>query len=109
MNRKFYLAAVFALALGTSIAMADAKPEATPDPATVPVEAPAEAPAEAAPAPAIEIPADIQSHIDDRFAGSEIKGITREGHTYVVELGDGSHVRYDNCCNPVCYGYHNHE
>lgn len=51
----------------------------------------------------------IKTHLNKRFAGREVKGVTREGHTYLVDLGDGLHVRYDNCGNPVCYGNHNHD
>lgn len=86
----------------------DASPEAkaTPEPAAVP--APAPAPAVIVDQ-VVEVPEAIANHIALRFPGEKIKGITREGVTYVVDLGDGLHIRYDNCFNPVCYGVHNHE
>ena len=84
----------------------DAAPEANPAPAAV--EAPAPAPAVRNASKAV-VPEEIVEHIALRFPGSTVYGITREGVTYVVDLGDGLHLRYDNCFNPVCYGYHNHE
>lgn len=84
----------------------DASPEAKATPATV--EAPAPAPAVSTTSK-VEVPVAIADHIALRFPGSSVQGITREGVTYVVDLGDGLHIRYDNCFNPVCYGYHNHE
>lgn len=48
----------------------------------------------------------IRTHLDARFPGKTVQGVTREGHTYVVDLGQGQHIRYDNCGNPVCYGTH---
>ena len=84
----------------------DAAPEAKPAP--TPTAAPA-------PAPAVRIssnvvvPEEIVEHLTLRFPGSTVYGITREGVTYVVDLGNGLHIRYDNCFNPVCYGHHEHE
>lgn len=109
MKRNITLAAAFALAFASSVVLAETTTESVAEPSEAPVEAPAVVLAEVAPAPAIEIPADIQSHLDKRFPGSTVYGITREGHTYLVDLGNGQHVRYDNCCNPVCYGDHTHE
>ncbi|MDE6380662.1 MAG: hypothetical protein K2L11_09330 [Muribaculaceae bacterium] len=86
----------------------DASPEANPAPATLEAPAPAPAPAVRT-ASNIVVPEEIVEHIALRFPGSTVYGITREGVTYVVDLGDGLHLRYDNCFNPVCYGYHNHE
>lgn len=86
-----------------------ASPEATPD--ANPTEATVSAPEKAAPVANVgkmEVPEIIVKHIDKRFPGRTIKGVTREGVTYVVDLGDGLHIRYDNCCNPICYGIHNH-
>ena len=84
----------------------DAAPEANPAPATV--EAPAPAPAVRASSNVV-VPEEIVEHLSIRFPGSTVYGITREGVTYVVDLGDGLHIRYDNCFNPVCYGDHSHE
>ncbi len=84
----------------------DASPEANPTPA--PVEAPAPAPAVRA-ASNVEVPEAIASHLTERFPGKTVQGITREGVTYVVDLGNGLHIRYDNCFNPVCYGAHDHD
>lgn len=84
----------------------DAKPEAKATPATV--EAPAPTPAPASAVSNIVVPQAIADHIALRFPGHEVMGITREGVTYVVDLGNGLRVRYDNCFNPVCYGVHNH-
>lgn len=86
----------------------DASPEAKPAPAQLEAPAPEPAPA-VIEDPGVEVPQEIASHIALRFPGSTVYGITREGVTYVVDLGDGLHLRYDNCFNPVCYGYHNHE
>ncbi|MDE7410380.1 MAG: hypothetical protein K2N09_10220 [Muribaculaceae bacterium] len=88
----------------------DASPEANPAPAAS--EAPAPAPAQAAPAVRIPsnvvVPQEIVEHLTVRFPGQTVYGIAREGVTYVVDLGNGLHIRYDNCFNPVCYGVHNH-
>ena len=86
----------------------DAMPEANPAPATVEAPAPAPAPAVRA-VSSVVVPEEIAEHLALRFPGSTVYGITREGVTYVVDLGDGLHIRYDNCFNPVCYGVHNHE
>lgn len=86
----------------------DASPEANPAPTTVEAPAPEPAPAVSV-ASDIVVPQEIANHIALRFPGSTVYGITREGVTYVVDLGDGLHLRYDNCFNPVCYGYHNHD
>ncbi|MBD5275514.1 MAG: hypothetical protein HDS37_05380 [Bacteroides sp.] len=99
----------FAVAGFTSVAETaspDASPEANPAPTTV--SAPEAAPAVST-ASEVVVPEMIADHIAVRFPGKSVKGITREGVTYVVDLGDGLHLRYDNCFNPVCYGYHNHE
>ncbi len=80
----------------------DAMPEAKAAPATV--EAPAPAPA----ASNVVVPQEIADHLALRFPGYKVQGITREGVTYVVDLGNGLHIRYDNCFNPVCYGVHDH-
>ncbi|MDE6632512.1 MAG: hypothetical protein K2K23_05890 [Muribaculaceae bacterium] len=84
----------------------DASPEAKASPAVA--EAPAPAPAESA-SSNVEVPELIAEHLSVRFPGSTVYGITREGVTYVVDLGDGLHIRYDNCFNPVCYGVHDHQ
>ena len=84
----------------------DALPEANPAPAAL--EAPAPAPAVKAVSNVV-VPEEIAEHLALRFPGSTVYGITREGVTYVVDLGNGLHIRYDNCFNPVCYGVHNHE
>lgn len=103
----------FAVAGFTSVAET-ASPDASPEanPASTTVSAPEAAPT-AAPAVSREsevvVPELIAEHISVRFPGKSVKGITREGVTYVVDLGDGLHLRYDNCFNPVCYGYHNHD
>lgn len=76
--------------------------------ATAAVEAPAPAPAVKA-ASGVEVPEMIAEHLSVRFPGETVYGITREGVTYVVDLGDGLHIRYDNCFNPVCYGVHDHQ
>lgn len=84
----------------------DASPEANPAPAAV--EAPAPAPAVNTTSNVV-VPEEIVEHLALRFPGTTVYGITREGVTYVVDLGEGLHIRYDNCFNPVCYGVHNHE
>ena len=87
----------------------DASPEASPAP--VAIEAPAPTPV---PSPAVkiasnvEVPQEIVEHLTVRFPGETVYGISREGVTYVVDLGNNLHIRYDNCFNPVCYGMHNH-
>ena len=86
----------------------DASPEARPAETTVESTAPETAPAVRV-ASRVEVPQSIADHLALRFPGETVKGITREGVTYVVDLGDGLHIRYDNCFNPVCYGVHNHE
>ena len=86
----------------------DAAPEANPAPAKVEAPAPEPAPAVRV-ASNVIVPQEIADHIALRFPGSTVYGITREGVTYVVDLGNGLHLRYDNCYNPVCYGVHNHD
>ncbi len=84
----------------------DAYPEAKASATTIEAAAP-----EAAPAPAVKnvvVPEAIAKHLALRFPNETVQGITREGVTYVVDLGDGLHIRYDNCFNPVCYGVHDH-
>ncbi len=83
----------------------DASPEARPAEATLEAPAPAPAPAVSN----VVVPQAIADHLALRFPGETVQGITREGVTYVVDLGNGKHIRYDNYCNTVCYGYHNHE
>ncbi len=85
----------------------DASPEARPAESTV--SAPDPAPAPAANVVRPEIPKAIADHLALRFPGYEVQNISREGVTYVIDLGDGLHIRYDNCFNPVCYGVHNHD
>lgn len=86
----------------------DASPEAKQAPATI-------AAPVAEPAPAVRltdnvaVPTEIAEHLAKRFPGKSVQGITREGVTYVVDLGDGLHVRYDNCFNPICYGDHSRD
>ena len=112
---KKLFTSIFALSLAVAgfnsvaeNAYPDASPEANPAPSTV--EAPAPTPAPAVKAAAnVAVPEEIVEHLTLRFPGSTVYGITREGVTYVVDLGDGLHIRYDNCFNPVCYGVHNHE
>ncbi len=110
MKKLFTSIAAISLSIVGFTAMAesaspDASPEAKATPATV--EAPVPVPA---PAPAVktDVPQAIADHIALRFPGYQVQGITREGVTYVVDLGDGLHIRYDNCFNPVCYGVHDH-
>lgn len=100
--------AVAGISASAETASPDAAPEANPTPAAI--EAPAPAPAPAVKAVSnVVVPEEIVEHLALRFPGSTVYGVTREGVTYVVDLGDGLHIRYDNCFNPVCYGYHNHE
>ena len=101
----------FAVA-GINAMAASASPDASPEakPAPVPAEAPAPEPAPAVIAePDVEVPQAIADHLALRFPGEVVEGISREGVTYVVDLGEGLHIRYDNCFNPICYGVHNHE
>ncbi len=84
----------------------DASPEAKASATTVEAAAPEATPAVRT---AVEVPQQIADHLALRFPGQTVQGITREGVTYVVDLGNGQHIRYDNCFNPVCYGYHNHD
>ncbi len=108
MKKLFTSIAAISLSIVGFTAMAesaspDASPEAKATPATV--EAPVPAPA---PAVKTEVPQAIADHIALRFPGYQVQGISREGVTYIVDLGDGLHIRYDNCFNPVCYGVHDH-
>ena len=113
MKKLFSTIAAISFAIaGFNATAATASPDASPEPR--PAETIAEVTAlEAAPAlrtaSDVEIPKSIADHLALRFPGQKVKGITREGVTYVVDLGDGLHIRYDNCFNPVCYGVHNHE
>lgn len=105
-----FIALSFAVAGFNAVAV-NASPDASPEarPASTSVEAPAPEPAAAVKATSnVEVPQVIAEHLALRFPGASVKGITREGVTYVVDLGDGLHIRYDNCFNPVCYGEHNH-
>ncbi|MDE6648969.1 MAG: hypothetical protein K2K45_03465 [Muribaculaceae bacterium] len=86
----------------------DASPEASPASATVSTPAPEPSAAVKADGK-VEVPQLIAEHLAIRFPNETVQGITREGVTYVVDLGDGLHIRYDNCFNPVCYGVHNHD
>ena len=99
----------FAIA-GFNASAGSASPDASPEakPVASSVEAPAPAPAVTA-ASNVVVPEAIAEHLSIRFPGETVYGITREGVTYVVDLGDGLHIRYDNCFNPVCYGVHDHE
>ena len=85
-------------------AFPDASPEANPAPAPVAAPAPA-----VKVAPEVVVPEEIVEHLALRFPGNTVYGVTREGVTYVVDLGNGLHIRYDNCYNPVCYGDHDHD
>ena len=95
---------------GFNAAAETASPDASPEakPVASSVEAPAPAPAVKS-ASNVVVPELISEHLALRFPGETVYGITREGVTYVVDLGDGLHVRYDNCFNPVCYGVHDHD
>ncbi len=109
---KKLFTSIFALTLavaGFNTVAENASPDASPEarPAEATLESPAPAPAQAAAVKA-EVPQEIADHIALRFPGYQVQGITREGVTYVVDLGNGLHIRYDNCFNPVCYGVHNH-
>lgn len=113
MKKLFTTALVLSLSIAGFNAIAnnaapDASPEAKPAQTTVAAPAPAEAPA-VINTNKLEVPEAIAEHLAIRFPGYTVKGITREGVTYVVDLGDGLHIRYDNCFNPVCYGVHNHD
>ncbi|MDE5585411.1 MAG: hypothetical protein K2I92_03600, partial [Muribaculaceae bacterium] len=76
------------------------------NPSPAPVAAPAPA---VKVAPEVVVPEEIVEHLALRFPGNTVYGVTREGVTYVVDLGNGLHIRYDNCYNPVCYGDHDHD
>ena len=86
----------------------DAAPEANPEPAAIAAPAPTPAPAVSASFDVV-VPEEIVEHLTVRFPGSTVYGVTREGVTYVVDLGQGLQIRYDNCFNPVCYGTHDHD
>ncbi len=108
---KKLFTSIFALSLsieGINTKEETASPDASAEAKAEPVTVEAPAPTVATPAVA-EVPEAIANHLALRFPGETVKGITREGVTYVVDLGDGLHIRYDNCFNPVCYGVHNHE
>ena len=110
MKKLFSSIVAISLSVAGFNAMAEnASPDASPEarPAESTVAAPAEAPVARVVKPVV--PQEIADHIALRFPGYEVQGITREGVTYVVDLGDGLHIRYDNCFNPVCYGVHNHD
>ena len=100
--------AIAGLSASAATASPDASPEANPVPAAVEAPAPEPAPAVLA-ASNVAVPQEIANHLALRFPGKDVKGITREGVTYVVDLGNGLHVRYDNCFNPICYGHHEHD
>ncbi len=90
----FALAGFNALAENAS---PDAMPEAKAAPATVEAPAPEPAPAVSN----VVVPQAIADHLALRFPGYEVQGITREGVTYVVDLGNGLDIPYDNCLTPV--------
>ncbi|MDE5586268.1 MAG: hypothetical protein K2I92_07995 [Muribaculaceae bacterium] len=100
--------AIVGINVSAETASPDASPEARPAETSVEATAPEVAPAVRTTSN-VEIPQSIANHLALRFPGETVKGITREGVTYVVDLGDGLHIRYDNCFNPVCYGIHDHE
>lgn len=111
MKKLFSTLVAFTFAVtGFTAAAENALPDASPEakPAATTISAPEAAPA-VNNAFKVEVPEQIAEHIAVRFPGYDVKGITREGVTYVVDLGDGLHIRYDNCFNPVCYGVHDHE
>ncbi len=89
-----------------TVEIAEASSEAVASEAIAP--APEAAPAQAV-VSGFEVPDMIAEHLSVRLPGSTVKGIVREGATYYVDLGNGSHVRYDACFNPICYGHHDHE
>ena len=110
MKKLFSSIVAISLSVAGFNAMAEtASPDASPEarPAESTVVAPEPAPAVTVVKPVV--PQEIVDHLALRFPGYNVQGITREGVTYVVDLGDGLHIRYDNCFNPVCYGVHNHE
>ncbi|MBD5278633.1 MAG: hypothetical protein HDS32_05290 [Bacteroides sp.] len=104
------VACSFGILSASANEMTDAYPDASPEanPAAVAIAEPAPAPV-AAVAIRPEVPKAIADHINQRFPGQEVDKVTREGVTYVVYLHDGTHLRYDNCFNPICYGDHSHE
>lgn len=109
---KKLFSAIIALSFATAGFNAVAETTAAPDAALEANPIAMEAPApEQAPAPAVkaEVPQAIADHLALRFPGRSVQGVTREGVTYVVDLGNGLHIRYDNCYNPVCYGAHDHD
>lgn len=109
MKKLFSTIAAISFAIAGFNASAETSPAPEAAPEARPVEAPAPEPAPAVKAACgVEVPPMIADHIALRFPGETIHGITREGVTYVVDLGDGLHIRYDNCFNPVCYGVHDH-
>ena len=111
MKKLFTSFVALSLAVAGFNAMAEAaSPDAAPEarPAATSAEAPAPAPAVRT-SSNVAVPEEIVEHLALRFPGSTVYGITREGVTYVVDLGNGLHIRYDNCFNPVCYGNHEHE
>ena len=110
MKKLFSSIVALSLSVAAFTAVAEnASPDASPEakPVAAPVEAPAPAPAVKV-ASNVVVPEAIVEHLSIRFPGETVYGITREGVTYVVDLGDGLHIRYDNCFNPVCYGVHDH-
>lgn len=110
MKKIFALMIACAFAMASAYAEETANPEATPEatPSEAVAPAPEAAPA-AAPAVRFDVPQSITEHLNLRFPGREVKGMTREGVTYLIDLGDGDHVRYDACFNPICYGDHSHD
>lgn len=109
MKKLFATIAVISLSIaGFNAAAETASPDAAPEARPATLEAPAPAPAVKV-ASNVTVPQEIADHLALRFPGSTVYGITREGVTYVVDLGNGLHIRYDNCFNPVCYGDHSHE
>lgn len=113
MKKLFSTAIAFSFAAMCFTSVANnAAPDASPEAKQAPV---AIAAPVAEPAPAVNIngnvvvPEAISQHLAKRFPGRTVQGITREGVTYVVDLGDGLKIRYDNCFNPICYGDHSRD
>ncbi len=112
MKKTFTTIVALAFAVAGFTAAASVSPDASPEakPAKSSVEAPAPVAApEVVVVENITVPAPIMDHLAAHFPGSTVEGISREGLTYVVDLGDNLHVRYDNAFNPICYGDHSHD
>lgn len=112
MKKTFTTIVALAFAVTGFTAFASVSPDASPEakPAKAAVEAPAPvASPEISIADGVVVPVMIVEHLTTRFPGSSVEGISREGLTYVVDLGNGHHIRYDNAYNPICYGDHSHD